>query len=61
MHIYGCMFRADSVAFSAGGVNLSRHEAFRESEDKRLNGAHAHQTHTNRLLTPCWLHFHNEL
>lgn len=61
MHIYGYMFRADSMAFSASGVNISRHDALRVSKDKRLNRAHAHQTHTNRLLTPCWLHFHNEL
>lgn len=61
MHIYGCMFRADSVAFSASGVNLSRHGALGVSKDKHLNGAHTNQTHTNTLLTPCRLHFHNEL
>lgn len=61
MHIYVCMFQADSVAFSASGVNLSRHIALQISKDKCLNGAHAHQTHTSALLTPCQLHFHNEL
>lgn len=55
------MFRADSIAFSARGVNPSRHSALRVSKNKCLNGAHAHQTQMKTLLTPCQLHFHNEL